>query len=143
LKGVHFLTRDQETLTLKECLPVGASTVFNALTDPERQREWTGTQATGEAATGNEFSLFDKYVIGRYLELQPGRRLLFEWQTASWPKDAPPSIVEITLEEEGQATNIILVQSLISPGDIQSIKKEWANLYWRPLRAYFEKMNQL
>ncbi len=133
--------RDQETLTQKECLPARPSAVFKALTDPDVQAAWAEAKATGEVAVGNRFTMFDEYICGRYLDLQPDRRILEEWRTTEWPSDSPPSMVEITLEEKGEATAITLVQSLIPPGHAESVRKEWINRYWKPLRAYFERMN--
>lgn len=69
------------TLTQQECLSARPSTVFQALTDPEMQTKWTGAKATGKAQVGKRFTVFDECIFGRYLDIQPGRRILEEWQT--------------------------------------------------------------
>jgi uncharacterized protein YndB with AHSA1/START domain len=134
------LHRDEETLTQTECLPAIPSAVFRALTEPDVQAAWAGAQASGTSAAGNSFTMFNEFISGRYLDLQPNRRILAEWRTAEWPRDFPSSVVEITLEEKGEATEIILVQSMIPPGLSETVKGDWINRYWRPLRAYFEKI---
>lgn len=133
--------RDQETLTQKESLPASSSDVFRALTDPQMQMEWTASRASGETSPGNSFALFDGFVMGCYLDLQTDRRILQEWWTADWPVDAPPSIVEITLEEKGDATAVTLVHSLIPREQAEAVARAWTCRYWGPLRAYFERMN--
>lgn len=105
------------------------------------QIKWTGAKATGKAQAGKRFTIFDEYISGRYLDLQPGRRILEEWQTAQWPSNAPPSIVEITLEEAGEETLVTLVQSMVPPGHAKSVKQEWTERYWKPLRVYLAKHN--
>jgi uncharacterized protein YndB with AHSA1/START domain len=136
---LHQLT---ETLTQQECLSAKPSVVFQALTDPAMQQKWTGARATGRAQVGKRFTVFDEYISGRYLDLQPGRRILKEWQTVHWHLNAPPSIVEITLEETGgEETLLTMVQSLIPSGQTDSIKQEWRERYWKPLGTYLATLN--
>jgi uncharacterized protein YndB with AHSA1/START domain len=131
------LRQDTETLTQHECLSAKPTEVFQALTDPTLQGQWTGARATGKARAGSRFTVFDEYIFGRYLELHPGTRILAEWQTVQWPPNCPPSIVEIIFEEAGEETLATVVQSLIPPGLAQPIKQEWVDRYWKPLRSYF------
>jgi len=105
------------------------------------QIKWTGAKATGKAQAGRRFTIFDEHISGRYLDLQPERHILEEWQTAQWPANAPPSIVEITLEEAGEETQVIVVQSMIPPGHAKSIRQEWTDRYWNPLRAFLARQN--
>jgi uncharacterized protein YndB with AHSA1/START domain len=133
--------QDTETLTQQECFSARPSAVFQALTDPVMQIKWTGAKATGKVQAGKRFTIFDEYISGRYLDLQPGKRILEEWQTAQWPPNVPPSIVEITLEEAGEGTLMTLVQSMVPPGHTKYVKQEWADRYWKPLRVYLARHN--
>lgn len=137
----HVLHRDQETLTQQESLPAKPSAVFKALTDADLQMVWSGTMARGVSIAGGKFSVFDGQITGRYLDFQNGRRILEEWRTARWPRNFPSSIVEITLAAKGEMTVVTLVQSLIPQGRSESIRSEWIDRYWKPLRAFFEKIN--
>ena len=130
-------------MTQQECLSARPSTVFQALTDPEMQTKWTCAKATGKAQVGKRFTVFDECILGRYLDLQPGRRILEEWQTAQWPPNAPSSIVEITLEEAGEETLVTLVQSMVPPGHVESVKQKWVDYYWKPLRTYLARNNNV
>jgi len=102
---------------------------------------WAGSAATGKGKVGSTFTVFNKHISGQYLDLQPARRILEEWRTAQWPEGLPPSIVEITLAQAGEATMVALVQSLIPHGWTESVRKEWNNRYWQPLRIYFQRIN--
>jgi uncharacterized protein YndB with AHSA1/START domain len=137
----YLLHRDQETLTQQEYLPASPSSVFNALTDPDLQVLWAGSEATGKGKVGNKFMIFNGYISGRYLDLQSGKRILEQWRTAQWPEGLPSSVVEITLAQAGEATMVTLVQSLIPHGWTESVRKEWINRYWIPLRVFFERIN--
>lgn len=130
--------RDEETFTQQESLPARSAAVFTALTDPKVQMAWTNAKASGQARVGSKFTMFNGFIAGRYLDLLQGRRILEEWRTRGWPKGSPPSIVEITLEEKGEETTVIAVQSLIPSGRIEAIVREWHDRYWRPLRTYLE-----
>ena len=133
--------RDAETFTQQESLPARPATVFKALTDSKVQTVWTNAKATGQGSVGSKFTMFNGFITGQYLDLQPGRRILEEWRTRGWPRGAPPSIVEITLEEKGEETTVITVQSLVPSGRIEAIASIWRDRYWRLLRTYLENMN--
>jgi len=135
------LHRDAETFTQQESLPARPATVFKALTDSKVQTVWTNAKATGQGSVGSKFTMFNGFITGQYLDLQPGRRILEEWRTRGWPRGAPPSIVEITLEEKGEETTVITVQSLVPSGRIEAIASIWRDRYWRLLRTYLENMN--
>jgi uncharacterized protein YndB with AHSA1/START domain/uncharacterized damage-inducible protein DinB len=97
--------------------------IFRALTDPEELIAWWGSPETyrcrsweldlavggawrcsGQNAAGQPFS-----VEGRYLEVEPPRRLAFTWR-ASWV-DAPETRVRIELAPEAGGTRLVWTHS--------------------------------
>lgn len=92
-------------------------TVFRYFTDPERYRAWLGVDAELEASVGGEYKIrmTDDGAIsalGRYLELDPPRRLVFSWGFEGLD-GLPPgtSTVEVTLTADADATIVRLRHS--------------------------------
>jgi hypothetical protein len=36
---------------------------------------------------------------------------------------------------------VTLVQSMVPPGHVESVKQKWTDYYWKPLRTYLAKHN--
>jgi uncharacterized protein YndB with AHSA1/START domain len=75
---------------------------------------WMGELAVLDPRPGGEFTLFfgGNAVRGRYLELDPPRRVVISWGrggSAEFPPEA--STLEVTLEPEGAGTRVSIVHS--------------------------------
>jgi len=85
--------------------------VFEYFTRPQAMVTWMGEYALLEAEPGGRFCLDIKGapVRGRYLHLDPPRRLLISWGYAG-SDDLPPgaSTVEVTLTAERDGTRVDL-----------------------------------
>lgn len=88
--------------------------VFEYFTRPEAILRWMGDYAVLDPRPDGEFTLDINGVPvrGRYLELDPPRRLLISWGHAG-SETLPPgaSTVEITLAEEEGGTTVHVVHS--------------------------------
>jgi uncharacterized protein YndB with AHSA1/START domain len=100
---------------VEERIDAGPAEVFAFLTDPERYRRWMGIEAELDARPGGIYRVRmsnDLTALGEFVEVQPGRRLVFTW---GWQGSAevPPgsSTVEITLREEDGSTLLRLRHS--------------------------------
>jgi len=88
--------------------------VFDYFTRPEALVRWMGDLAVLDPRPGGEFTVFfgGRSVRGRYLELDPPRRLVISWGrggSAEFPPEV--STLEVTLEPEGQGTIVTIVHS--------------------------------
>jgi uncharacterized protein YndB with AHSA1/START domain len=85
--------------------------VFEYFTRPEAIVRWMGDYAVLDPRVGGEFTLDINGVPvrGRYLELDPPRRLVISWGHAG-SAILPPgaSTVEITLTPEGGGTTVLV-----------------------------------
>jgi uncharacterized protein YndB with AHSA1/START domain len=86
--------------------------VFEYFTRPEAIVRWMGDYAVLDPREGGEFTvdINGVPVRGRYLEVDPPRRLVISWGHAG-SESLPPgsSIVEITLTEEHGGTTVSVV----------------------------------
>ena len=87
-------------------------TVFAYFTDPTRYVRWMGVDATLEPEPGGTYRVFMRDGVetaGKFVEIDPPRRLVFTW---GWThdQDVPPgsTTVEITLAAEDGGTRLLL-----------------------------------
>jgi uncharacterized protein YndB with AHSA1/START domain len=92
-------------------------TVYRYFTDPERFKAWLGIDAEVDATVGGDYRIRmtnDSRIsaCGRYVELDPPRRLVFTWGFEGLD-GLPPgaSTVEVTLTPDGEATVVVLRHS--------------------------------
>ena len=91
--------------------PAGA--VYAMFTDPSRLVRWIGIRALLEPRPGGAFRFElvpGEFCSGRYLELIPGRRVVFTWgwESSALPVAPGASTVEVDLEERDGATLVRL-----------------------------------
>lgn len=119
-------------------MPATPDEVYEAYTNPKIHSEFTGAKATGEPEVGEDFTAWDGYIDGQYVELEPGKRIVQLWSTSEWPKDADPSTLELTFDEEKGGTKITLVQTDVPSEQSSDYDSGWHESYWEPMTAYFE-----
>jgi uncharacterized protein YndB with AHSA1/START domain len=99
-------------------LPAPIEEVFRHLTDPAAMTRWMGQHATLEPAVGGAFELDINGVPirGRYLEIDPPRRVVVSWGVAG-STDLPPGAtqVEFTLTPIPAGTHLRLVHRGLPP----------------------------
>jgi uncharacterized protein YndB with AHSA1/START domain len=88
--------------------------VFDYFTTPDALARWLGDRAILEPHPGGRFTVFfgDRAVEGRYLELDPPRRLVISWGRRGSVAFPPAlSVLEVTLSPEGGGTRVAIVHS--------------------------------
>lgn len=130
-----------ETTTIKQkiTIPATPEQVYEALTDPKKHGEFTGSKATGKPAIGSKFTAWDKYISGRYLQLEKPKRIVQEWKTTDWPQGYPPSKLELRLRKTAEGTEITMVHSNVPAEQEAELTEGWTEFYWNPLNEYFKK----
>ena len=113
--------------------------VYHAFIDPKKHSDFTGSMATGEPFIGSRFTAWDGYIQGKILELEKGKRIVQEWITTEWPKNASPSILELTFRSVDDKTEITMVHSNVPENLKADLAQGWNDFYWEPLQTYFEK----
>jgi uncharacterized protein YndB with AHSA1/START domain len=90
-----------------------AAQVYEMFTDPAKLVRWIGIRALLEPRPGGVFRfelMPGEFCSGRYLELVPGRRVVFTWGCESGAIAVTPgsSTVEVDLEERDGVTRLTL-----------------------------------
>lgn len=109
-------------------LPAPPEEVFRHLTDPAAMVRWMGQHATLEPIPGGAFQIDINGVPvrGRYLEVDPPRRVLVSWGVAD-SADMPPGAteVEFTLTPTPAGTRLRLVHRGLSAGQEEIHAAGW------------------
>jgi uncharacterized protein YndB with AHSA1/START domain len=119
-------------------LPAAPEEVFRHLTDPAAMVRWMGQHATLTPVPGGAFEvdINGVPVRGRYLEVEPCRRVLVSWGVAG-NAEMPPGAteVEFTLTPIPAGTRLRLVHRGLSPGQEEIHAAGWQHFLARLIRA--------
>jgi uncharacterized protein YndB with AHSA1/START domain len=70
-------------------LPASPEVVYRAWLDSAEHAAFVGAQAEIEAVVDGKFSMWDGYITGRNLILDPPRRIVQAWRTTEFPEGSP------------------------------------------------------
>jgi uncharacterized protein YndB with AHSA1/START domain len=118
-------------------IPASPIEVFDAYTDPGKQSEFTGSEATGKPRVGESFTAWAGYIEGKYLELKPGKRIVQEWRTGEFPEGTANSRLKIDLKVADGGTELNMVHSEVPEAIASDIEQGWIDFYWEPMKKYF------
>ncbi|MEO6447523.1 MAG: SRPBCC domain-containing protein [Gemmatimonadaceae bacterium] len=113
------------------------SRVYEALVTSEKFVAVTGAPAEIGVGPGDAFSMFGGAIVGRHIELVPGRRLVQAWRVATWPEGAY-SLVHFALKNVGAGTELDFHHVGFPEGEHDDLNTGWTERYWEPLRAYLK-----
>lgn len=127
-----------ENLDIRETVPVNARRIYEAWLDSREHTQFTGSEAWVEGFIGGRFRVWDGYIQGKTLALEPYCRIVQSWRTLDFMDYDPDSRVEILLLEKERGTEVRLIHTGIPEGQSQEYKKGWVNFYLKPMKDYFE-----
>ncbi len=109
--------------------------VYSALTDGRQFAAFSGAPADNHGDAGGAFSGFGGHIVGRNVELEPGRRVVQAWRAASWSPGVY-SIARFELNPAGSGTRLVFDQAGFPEGEGVHLEQGWHKMYWEPLRKY-------
>ena len=125
--------------TLTVTIHAKAETIYKAWLSTDGHSAITGSPAKVDGTVNGDFTAWDGYIWGTFLELEENKRILQAWRTGEFPSEAEASIVEILLEEEHGKTKLTLKHSNIPEGQADGYKSGWEDFYFKPMKEYFGK----
>ena len=115
---------------------------YNAWLDAKTHGEIINGNAVIDPKVGGAFSIWDDYLIGKTLEMDPDAlTIVQEWRddSTNWPKDYYSKITLQFLPFKDKQTKLIFTQSGILEQYAKDIEKGWKDYYWKPMKQYFSK----
>lgn len=122
---------------LYETFNANAETIYNAWLSTQGHTLMTGSPAKVHGYANGDFTAWDGYIWGTFLELEPNKRIVQLWRTGEFPEDAEDSRVEILLEESNNKTKLTLVHTHMPEDQVDSYKTGWLDFYFKPMKEYF------
>jgi len=110
--------------------------IYEALLNAAQFKAFSGGRAAEiDRAVGGAFSVFNGHIVGRNLDLAPGRRIVQAWRVATWPEGSY-SIAKFELQAQGPGCKIIF-DHLGFPAELaEHLASGWQENYWIPLKKY-------
>jgi activator of HSP90 ATPase len=133
------LSSETKSITQKVHIPATAQEVYRVLSNAPAHAAFSGAPASGEAKAGERFSFWGGQIVGKHLELQPGKRILQEWRPGNWPEGQAPTLLEFTFVEGADGTDVTMVHSRLPADQVEHFQAGWNERYWKPMKEYFQK----
>lgn len=129
--------------------PVAPERLYQALLSSEQFSASTkksfdmfsASSAKIDPREGGTFSVFDGHIIGRILELVPGKRIVEAWRVVDWPAGVY-SIASFDLEPKSTGTRLIFNHIGFPEGLKEHLTEGWQQHYWDALKKYFATFGQ-
>jgi uncharacterized protein YdhG (YjbR/CyaY superfamily)/uncharacterized protein YndB with AHSA1/START domain len=115
--------------------------VYDALLDPKKHSQFTGSPAATNSKKGATFTAWEGYITGKNLELVKGKRIVQDWRTTEFPDYYPFSRLELTLKAKKGGTELKMVHSKVPADQVAEYTGGWKSAYWDPLKDYFAQRN--
>lgn len=123
-------------------VPLGADETFALLTEPERLRRWQLVSARMDLRAGGDFRwtvVPGATASGTFVEVEPGKRLVYTWGWESEQADVGPgpgdSTITITLEPADGGTTVRLVHEGLTPEQEEAHSHGWDHFMARLVAA--------
>jgi activator of HSP90 ATPase len=126
-----------ETVHVTDVIPATARAIYTAWIDGDQHTAMTGGGATSDPRVGGEFTAWDDYIVGRHLELAPGRRIVQSWRSTEFPGAAPDSRLIVCLDRAEGGTRVTIVHTDIPAGQGAQYESGWKDHYLKPMKRWF------
>ena len=124
--------------SLSDIIPAAPRAVYDAWLDSAAHAAMTGGQkAQITAEPGAAFAVWDNYIIGRNLALEPGRRIVQSWRTTKFTAADPDSQIEVLFEPVADGTRVTVNHSNVPDGHTSYRDGGWQNNYFTPMKRHF------
>lgn len=126
-----------ESLKMSVQLGAAPESVYHAWLDSTEHGSFVEAQAEIDPRVGGGFRIWDGYITGTTIELDPPRRIVQHWRTSEFPEGSPDSRLEVRFDRAGDGTRLTLEQTNIPDGQGAMYEAGWRDNYFDPMERYF------
>ena len=124
--------------SVADVIPASPQQIYDAWLDSRGHAAMTGGQpARISAKTGVDFTVWNGYITGRNLTLEPGRRIVQSWRTTKFTKEDVDSRIEVLLEPVAGGTKVTVRHTNVPDGHTSYRDGGWQKSYFEPMKRYF------
>jgi activator of HSP90 ATPase len=110
--------------------------VYAALMSSKAFAAFSGMPAKIDPQVGGAISMFGGLIVGRNIELLPGRRIVQAWRPVQDFPSGVYSLVKMDLSPAGAGTRLSLDHTGFPEGHFDHLNEGWPPRYWNPLKTY-------
>lgn len=128
------------TKTIKQTVTFKGSPheVYEALMDPGKHAELTGSEVSLNRKVGGKFKIYGGEIEGENLELVPDQKIVQSWRYSDWPEGHYSKAV-FSFQAVPQGTRLTFTQSGVPEEFYEDIRQGWHEYYWTPMKQMLEK----
>jgi activator of HSP90 ATPase len=124
--------------SVSDIIPASPQQIYDAWLSSDGHESITGGQPadiSGQAGAG--FTVWNGYITGRNVTLEPGRRIVQSWRTAKFTPADPDSQIEVLLEPAPGGTRVTVNHTNVPDGHTSYRDGGWQNNYFEMMKAHF------
>lgn len=126
--------------TLKTTIKATAKQIYKSWLSTQGHTKMTGGTAFISDKVGDKFTVWDGYITGANVELEPYNKIVQSWRSSNFEDHDPDSQIEVTLNE-GDGETILTLTHTNVPETGEHYIKGWDEHYFEPMKKYFEFLN--
>ncbi|HYL48651.1 MAG TPA: SRPBCC domain-containing protein [Stellaceae bacterium] len=124
--------------SVSDVVPAPPHAVYDAWLDSSAHAAMTGGHpATCSGSVGGTFTVWDGYITGKNLTLDPGKRIVQSWRTTKFTAADPDSEIEVLFEPVASGTLVTVNHRNVPDGHTSYRDGGWERSYFEPMKAYF------
>lgn len=123
--------------TLKTNIKATAKQIYKSWLSTQGHTKMTGGTAFVSDKIGDSFTVWDGYIKGKNLELEPYHKIVQSWRSTNFEAQEEDSKIEVILNESKGETELTLTHSNV-PESGEHYIKGWDEHYFQPMKSYFE-----
>ncbi|MGO9785979.1 MAG: SRPBCC domain-containing protein [Stellaceae bacterium] len=124
--------------TVSDVIPASPQAIYNAWLDAKGHTAMTGGKAAQcSAEPGGTFTVWDGYITGRNLQLEPYWRIVQSWRTTKFTAADSDSQIEVVLEPVPGGTRVSVHHGNVPDGHTSYRDGGWQRSYFEPMKLYF------
>jgi activator of HSP90 ATPase len=126
--------------SVSDLIPARAQDIYDAWLSSNGHEKITGGQkAQISAQEGAAFTVWNGYITGRNLTLEPGRRIVQSWRTTKFTDTDPDSQIEVVLQPATGGTTVTVRHSNVPDGHTSYRDGGWQRSYFEPMKQHFKR----
>jgi len=126
--------------SVSDVIPASPQEIYDAwLSSDGHEKITSGKPAQMSAQEGAAFTVWNGYISGRNLKLEPPRRIVQSWRTTKFSAADPDSQIEVLLEPAAGGTRITVRHSNVPDGHTSYRDGGWQRSYFDPMKEYFNR----
>jgi len=126
--------------SVSDVIPASPQEIYDAWLSSDGHEKITGGKpAQMSAQEGAAFTVWNGYIRGRNLKLEPSRRIVQSWRTTKFSAADPDSQIEVLLEPAAGGTRITMRHSNVPDGHTSYRDGGWQRSYFDPMKEYFKR----